>query len=204
MNLFNKKPKAEKFLPKLGKLISVESFNINERHKLAGLLAQTLADNEFAVEHYRLNPPVITNQDIGARAAAVLYAVEIFHQTEAIRASLQTADVVVIEGYALANAGFCGTQFADKFERIEFFKWLDNLSHGILNIPRAHLNIILNPTLDEEDDQSLKESFKDLADLSPNTKSIEYSTEQASELEITNKIWELVRRIALKNSLPNQ
>jgi hypothetical protein len=204
MKLFSKKSKAEKPLPKLGKLISVESFDINERHKLAGLLAQTLADNEFAVEHYRLNPPVIANHEIGARAAAVLYAVEIFHQTEAIRESLQTADVVVIEGYVLANAGFCGTQFSDKFERIEFYKWLDNMSHAILNIPRANLNLILNPALIDEEDQPLKESFKDLADLSPNTKSIEYSADQSTELEITNKIWELVRRIALKNSLPNQ
>lgn len=204
MNLFNKKAKTIRSAPKLGKLISVESFDIAERHRLAGLLAQTLAENEFSVEHYRLNPPVITDPEIGARAAAVLYAVEIFSQTQAIRASLANNDAVIVEGYVLANAGFCGTQFNDKYERIEFFKWLDNLSHAILNIPRANLNIILNPQFADEDDQETKNSYKDLAELSPNTKSIEYDIDTELDRDINNKVWELVRRIAFKTSLPNQ
>ncbi len=198
MNLFRKNPNQP---PKAGKLISVESFNIDERQIHASLLAQTLTQNDFVVEHIELQPPIIEYSNISSRAAALFYAMEHFKYADRIRSALTQHDVVIVEGYELTNAGFCGAHFTETHERIEFFKWIDNISFSVLNIPRPQLSIVLNPEEAGEELAPLKQSFAELSRLLPNTKAIAYTKTDESERDIHNKIWELVRRIALQTNL---
>ena len=117
-------------------------------------------------------------------------------------------------------------------DRLKFFKWLDNLEYNIFGIPKPDLNIILHVPaevaqklvdlksaderkyangkkrdLHEADLNHLKNAEKvylQIAKLFPNTKLVECMAgkELMSPEQIHNKVWELVRRIALKDIKP--
>ncbi|HVY67714.1 MAG TPA: hypothetical protein VHA30_02380, partial [Patescibacteria group bacterium] len=117
-------------------------------------------------------------------------------------------------------------------ERLQFFKWLDNLEYNIFGIPKPDLNLILhvpaevaqklvdNKTaaqrqyaggkkrdLHEADLNHLKNAEKvylQIAQLFPNTKLVECAPAGSllPPADIHNKVWELVRRIALKGVKP--
>lgn len=198
MNLFRKQPGQAK---KHGKLISIDSFDPDERKIHASFLAQTAAENDLSVEHIELQPPILDDSDLNPRAAAIFFAVEQVKQAELIREALTLNDIVIVEGYVITNAGFCGTYFTDHLERVDFFKWVDNLSYTILNMPRTNLNIIISPDNTTKKVNPVSESFRELAKLAPNTKIIEYASGKSARLETRNKIWELVRRIALQTNI---
>ncbi|MCC7356126.1 MAG: hypothetical protein IT410_00725 [Candidatus Doudnabacteria bacterium] len=198
MNLFRKKPGQPL---KQGKLISIDSFDPDERKIHAIFLAQTAAENDLSVEHIELQPPVLDDSNLNPRAAAIFFAIEQVKQANLIREALTLNDIVIVEGYVITNAGYCGAYFSDHFERVDFFKWVDNLSFTIFNMPRTNLNIIISPENATKKANPVSESFKELAKLAPNTKIIEYVSGKNARLETRNKIWELVRRIALQTNI---
>ena len=162
-------------------------------------------------------------------AASIFYAVDRFDASFKIRQWLEEGKVVVANRYVTANAGHQGGKIADDIDRAKFFRWLDNLEYGIFNIPKPDLNIILHVPaamaqklvdkksadvrkyangkkrdLHEADLQHLKNAEKvylEIAKLFPNTKLVECV--QGGQLldpqSVHNKVWELVRRIALKD-----
>jgi len=159
--------------------------------------------------------------------ASILYAVDRFDASFKIRNHLDKGKIVVANRYVTSNAGHQGSKIDEEHERIQYFKWLDNLEYNIFKIPKPDLNIILhvpsdvayelilqrskeeNRALDmhENDREHLKraeEVYLSIAKLFPNTKLIECVEDGKllSPDQIHNKVWELVRRIALKNSLP--
>lgn len=167
--------------------------------------------------------------DLNPQAASILYAIDRFDASFEIREMLNQGKIVIADRYVTANAGHQGGKIKDEAERIKFFKWLDNLEYGTFGIPKPDLNIILHVPAEmsqkliakrSEEDKTRKTDIheKDLnhlknaelvylqiAQLFPNTKLVE-CVEQGrleSPEEIHNKVWELVRRIALKNILPS-
>lgn len=165
-------------------------------------------------------------------AASVFYAVDRFDAGFAIRRWLEQGKVVVSNRYVTANAGHQGGKIADPAERVKFFRWLDNLEYGTFGIPKPDLNIILHMPakvaqslvdrksesqrayvngkkrdLHEADLHHLEravEVYLEIAHLFPNTKLVE-CTEAGRILtpqEVHNKVWQLVRRIALKGVTP--
>jgi hypothetical protein len=198
MNIFKKK---EEKTAKVGKLISVESYDPEERKVHTVLLAQTLAENDFTVEHIQLNPPLIEDGSLNPRAGALLFAVEHYKAATQINEAMEKNDVVILEGYTLANVGFCGAFFQERLERVEFLKWLDNITYAIFELPRPHLTIVLNPLNSDKENLLLQASFLDAAKLSPNAKAVDYDPKPLLSRQVHNKIWELVRRIVLKNNL---
>ncbi len=166
------------------------------------------------------------------QAASIFYAVDRFDASFKIRQWLSEGKIVVSNRYVTANAGHQGGKIGDEIERLKFFKWLDNLEYTVFNIPKPDLNIILNVPaavaqelvdkksedvrkyvggkkrdLHEADINHLKNAekvFMEIARLFPNTKLVE-CVEQGKLLPVEiihNKVWELVRRIALKDLLP--
>lgn len=163
-----------------------------------------------------------------ARAASIFYAVDRFDASSQIREWLRDGKIVISNRYVTANAGHQGGKIADEQERLKYFRWLNNLEYEIFNIPKPDLNVILHiPTeiavkllearrksdqsipvhkkkdLHEQDEAHMKnasESYLQIAKLFPNTKLVECYREGRllSPGEVHNKVWELVRRIALK------
>jgi dTMP kinase len=116
---------------------------------------------------------------------------------------------------------------------MKFFRWLDNLEYNIFGIPKPDLNVILHMPaemaqklvdkksvdnrkyvngkkrdLHEADLEHLKNAEKvymEISKLFPNTKLVECVSQGKllSPAEVHNKVWELVRRIALKDLRPS-
>ncbi|MBI3231813.1 MAG: deoxynucleoside kinase [Candidatus Doudnabacteria bacterium] len=163
-------------------------------------------------------------KDLNPYAASVFYAVDRFDASSQIRNWLADGKIVLSDRYVTANAGHQGCKISDSVERLKFFKWLDNLEYLIFAIPKPDLNIILNmPYLsaskllnsrkntpdhtDKVHEKSLthlrlaQAVYLQIARLFPNTKLVECVAGKGilSVQEIHNKVWELVRRIALKD-----
>ncbi len=166
-------------------------------------------------------------------ASSIFYAVDRFDAKNQICQWLDEGKIVISNRYVTANAGHQGGKIADETERLKFFKWLDNLEYNIFGIPKPDLNIILHvpaeiaqqlakkkwqekrdymkgktTDLHESDIKHLQDAentYLQIAKLFPNTKLVECA--EGGELfppqVIHNKVWELARRIALKDLTPN-
>jgi dTMP kinase len=163
--------------------------------------------------------------ELGPEAASILYAVDRFDASFSVREHLEQGRVVLANRYVSSNAGHQGAKIFDAQERIKFFKWLDHLEYTTFNIPRPDLTIILHlpvqmsldliakghaakgttPDLHDQDQNHLERAeqvYLEIAELFPNTKLVECAEDGRllSPQEIHAKVWELVRRIVLKNN----
>ncbi len=162
--------------------------------------------------------------ELNAHAASIFYAIDRFDAKAQVNAWLDAGKIVLSDRYVTANAGHQGGKIEDDFERLKFFKWLDNLEYNIFGIPKPDLSIILSlpaeaamkllkarpKELDHEDNmheknlkhlQNSQKVYSQIAKLFSGTKLVECQAggKILSESEIHNKVWELVRRIALKD-----
>jgi dTMP kinase len=170
---------------------------------------------------------------VGPEAASIFYAIDRFDASFKIRQWLNEGKIVISNRYVTANAGHQGGKISDDLDRLKFFKWLDNLEYNIFGIPKPDLNVILHVPaavaqklvdqksadqrqyangkkrdLHEADLNHLKNAEKvylQISKLFPNTKLVECvaGKELMSPELIHNKVWELVRRIALKDVRPS-
>ena len=162
--------------------------------------------------------------ELNAYAASIFYAIDRFDAKDKIEGWLKEGKIVLSDRYVIANAGHQGGKITDDIERLKYFKWLDNLEYNIFGIPKPDLNIILSipaqtaikllktrgKTRDHEDNmhekslehlQNSHRVYLEIAKLFPNTKMVECMKDSKilSAQEIHNKVWELARRIALKD-----
>lgn len=165
---------------------------------------------------------------VGPEAASIFYAIDRFDASFKIREWLRQGKVVISNRYVTANAGHQGGKIADDIDRLKFFKWLDNLEYNIFAIPKPDLNIILHMPaetaqklvdkksakareyaggkkrdLHEADLKHLQNAEKvylEISKLFPNTKLVECveNGQLLTPEQVHNKVWVLVRRIALK------
>jgi dTMP kinase len=170
---------------------------------------------------------------VNPKAASIFYAIDRFDASFKIRSWLEEGKVVICNRYVTANAAHQGGKISDDTERIKFFRWLDNLEYEIFGIPKPDLNIILHVSaeiaqqlakekwkkqeahmkgkqtdLHEEDIEHLRNAEKvylEIGKLFPNTKLIECmeNDELLTVAEVSNKVWQLVRRMALKDLKQN-
>lgn len=163
--------------------------------------------------------------DLNPEAASILYAIDRFDASSRIQGALADGQIVLANRYVTSNASHQGAKIQDREERIKFFRWLDNLEYKIFNIPRPDLTIILHVPVEvtlellkkryqekgtkadihEADAEHLRHAeqvYLEIANLFPNTKLIEcYENNRLlSPQEIHTKVWELIRRIVLKNN----
>lgn len=182
-----------------------------------GEVSAVLLEKYLAGGYGQLNP----------EAASIFYAIDRFDASFKLRELLNAGKVILSNRYVTSNAGHQGAKIPDYNDRIKFYRWLDNLEYGTYNIPKADLNIILHIPSDlawdliehrskkedrkrdihEQDADHLKraeEVYLEIAELFPNTRLVECveNGRLLSPSEVHNKVWELVRRIALKDVEP--
>jgi dTMP kinase len=163
--------------------------------------------------------------DLNPEAASILYAVDRFDASFRIREAISEGKIILANRYVTSNAGHQGAKIQDQQERIKFYKWLDNLEFNIFNIPRPDLTIILHvpaeitlelirlgheakgtkPDIHDKDLAHLQKAeqvYLEIAQLFPNTKLVECFEDDhlLTPAEIHTKVWELIRRIVLKNN----
>jgi dTMP kinase len=152
-------------------------------------------------------------------AASVLYAVDRFDASKDVRRMMEEGKIVIADRYVTSNAGHQGAKIESKSERVKYYRWLEQLEYVYFGIPRPHLNIVLHVPTDitlqliekrgrekdihEQDPNHLRAAervYLEVAGLFPNTKLVECVIEGKlmTPQEVHGKVWELVRRIALK------
>ncbi len=163
------------------------------------------------------------NAQVTPQAKAIFLAADRFEAKKQIEAWLAGGTVVISNTYSTANAGEGGATLESEQERVKFFRWVSNLEHEIFGMPRPDLSIILHMPAEtaqllspgtiegkkvnkSEELELLKKrglSYQELARLNPQTKLVHcsFKGELLSPQEIHNSVWQLVRRIALKNNL---
>lgn len=82
--------------------------------------------------------------ELDPRIASVFYAIDRFDASHQIREWLDLDKHVVMDRYVSANMGHQGSKMADPAERCEFFAWNEDLEHGMFNIPKPHIHLILH------------------------------------------------------------
>lgn len=162
--------------------------------------------------------------NLNPKASSIFFAIDRFDASYKINDHLAQGHIVLADRYVISNAGHQGANIEDRDERIAFYKWLDDLEYNIFNVPRPDLNIILHIPFEisrqliekrnreegratdiyEQDLDHLKraeEIYLETAQLIPNTKIVECveNGELLSRQRIHAKVWELVRRMVLKN-----
>lgn len=150
----SKKTSATK--KKQGKFIVIDGTDGSGKATQISLLSKELELNGYKVEiadfpQYGTKSAGIIEEylngkygQLNPRAASIFYAIDRFDASFKIRQWLNEGKVVVSNRYVTANAGHQGGKIADDFERLKFFKWLDDLEFNIFNVPKPDLTIILH------------------------------------------------------------
>lgn len=228
-----------------GKFIVIDGTDGSGKATQTGLLVDELKLNGYQVEmtdfpQYGTKSAGLIEEylngkygQVGPEAASIFYAIDRFDASFKIRQWLAEGMIVISNRYVTANAGHQGGKISDDYDRLKFFKWLDNLEYNIFGIPKPDLNIILHMPaemaqslvdkksaaarnyangkkrdLHEADLKHLQNAEKvyiEISKLFPNTKLVECTSSGRllSPEQVHNKVWELVRRIVLKDIKPN-
>ena len=97
----------------------------------------------FFVEQY-LTGKYGTVNDVGAKRASVLFAVERYHASHEIRQMLAEGITIISDRYVAANKGHQMAKISDPAERKAFLEWINDFEYGIMNIPKPDLTILLH------------------------------------------------------------
>lgn len=183
-----------------------------------GKVSSAMLEKYLSGQYGQLNP----------EAASIFYAIDRFDASFKLRGHLSDGKIVIANRYVSSNAGHQGAKISDYNDRIKFYKWLDNLEYGTYNIPKPDLNIILHiPSevaweliekrshdqdrkrdIHEQDRDHLKRAeavYLEIAELFPNTRLVECVENGVllTPQQVHAKVWELVRRITLKDIEPS-
>lgn len=230
--------------PSLGRFIVIDGTDGSGKTTQFKLLKETLEQGGYKVEtadfpQYGMKSAGTVEEylngkygQVNAYASSIFYAVDRFDASFKIRKWLDDGYIVISNRYVTASAGHQGGKIEDEAQRVQFFKWLDNLEYNIFGIPKPDLNIILHVPAEmaqilvdnkdasmraynggkkrdiHEDDLNhllnAEKTYLQIAGLFPNTKLVECmdGDRLMSPQEVHNKVWELVRRIALKGVVP--
>ncbi len=89
-----------------------------------------------------------TPEQVGPKRASVLYAVDRYVASAEMRATLRAGTNLVANRYVASNMGHQGSKERRESERVAFYKWNDDLEHGLFALPRPDLNVILHVPVD--------------------------------------------------------
>lgn len=147
----------------------------------------------------------------GVYARALLTSCDFRSAQDELSASLKSGITVISSGYTVANAALHGTELADPFERVKFFRWLGHLENEVFGMWKPDMTFILdhepmrNPGRKKHaqggaEAGQVREVYRQLARLLPATKLIptEHLGMNLTEQQIHNRMWDFTRRIVLR------
>ena len=74
--------------------------------------------------------------NVDGKVASLYYAADRLYNIDIIKKSLEEDKIVILDRYVESNMAFQGSKFNTKEERIEMFKWLEELEYNMLKLPR--------------------------------------------------------------------
>ncbi len=203
LQTFNKKKKRLK--ETRGKLIVLESPLPELTTTQAQLLTDILQISGYPTQTFSF--PIMgpkmqaflgtqTGEDFNPAAASLWLALDRYEHTKYLQNMLNGGNSIVCTGYTGNTAAIQGKRILEHPARTAYYKWLHNLEFQVLGVPKPDLSIIIVPK--SKQSAADFDTFMETSRLFPATKTVSVDTLDTAQ-EIHNKIWELVRRITLKN-----
>ena len=189
--------------------IPVETIDFPQYHNWSAIFVEKYLNGEFgeAVDPYK---------------ASLFYALDRYAALKRLKKWLDEDKIIIANRYTPANQAYQGGKIKDEAERKRFLKWLDNIEHNILSLPRPTLILYLHVPLEvsqklletrrqkeyikdgnkdlHEKDAQLLSVTKEMYDLL--SKSSEWCTIECTENnklfskeQVHEKVWEEVRKI---------
>lgn len=187
-----------------------------------GLPVETISFPQYGkksagpVEEY-LSGKYGSAEDVGAKRASILYAVDRFDASNTLKGWLDAGINVVADRYVGSNMGHQGSKIDDPVERKAFFEWESDFEHNLLGLPRPDINIVLHVPCDvamglmegRESKHGLKQDVHEASPDHIQKTEIAYldlvnqydefekitctiNNQMLPQEEIHNKIWELI------------
>lgn len=215
-----------------GRIIAIESVSVEAVQTLFTSIERELITGgyqvrqiEFPTTNVKQNIPAVfelphalESEDMLGLVAAVDRAMLLVfpHGGE------QSREAVLISGSRLATAAWLATTIDEYNDRVSLYRWLEKVDQVLLKAPKADLTVYVDMLPDHvgQIEQAslpagwlnrnkpaiadLRESFLEAAQLTAGVKVVpaHKNGKLMPDGEIHNRVWNLVRRIALKTNLP--
>jgi len=83
-------------------------------------------------------------KEVGPYKASIFYALDRFDVGMQIKKWIDEGFIIISNRYTASNLGHQGAKIKNKKLRQDFFKWLIDFEHNLLQIPKPNINIILH------------------------------------------------------------
>ena len=100
--------------------------------------------------------------NVDGKVASLYYAADRLYHKELIIELLNKNDVLILDRYTISNMAHQGCKLSNKEDRIEMYKWLEELEFNLLGLPRPDGVIFLY--MPEEVSEELKKSREEIPD----------------------------------------
>ena len=150
-----------------GKLIVIEGTDCSGKGTQSELLYQKLLDEGYNVfktsfpmydtptgriiggpylgkEHICLGWFKEGANNVPAKVASLYYAADRLYNIDIINQKLKEGYIVILDRYVTSNMGHQAGKIKDKQERLEMFKWLEELEYNLLKLPEPDIKIFLH------------------------------------------------------------
>lgn len=229
MSWLRKTNKPEK---RLGAIIAIESVSSEITQTLLSSIERELATAGFAVSVLELPtkqaernipavfefPDLLDNNEVIGFVAGLDKCVEL----KTLTARVQEGEIVLLTGSRLAVAAWLATEVDEYNNRVILYRWLERIDQALLKVPKIDLSIYVDVLPEHVSDiehvsapagwlhrkmpriAGLRDSFLEAAQLTAAVKLVlaHKNGKLMPDGEIHNRVWNLVRRIALKTNLP--
>jgi dTMP kinase len=97
-----------------------------------------------------LGKPTISNgwfkegaNNVDPKVASLYYAADRLYNIKPIIDELSSGNNVILDRYTTSNMGHQAGKIKDKTERLEMFKWIEELEYNLLNLPKPDIKVFL-------------------------------------------------------------
>lgn len=224
--------KANKSEKRHGAIIAIESVSGEVTQTLLAGLERELTTAGFTVSVVELptkqaennipavfeHPDLLNNGEVIGFVAGLDKCVELKALTERV----QQGEIVLLTGSRLAVAAWLATEIAEYNNRVILYRWLERIDQALLKVPKIDLSVYVDVLPEHVSDieyvsapagwlnrrmpqiAALRDSFLEAAQLTAAVKVVlaHKNGKLMPDGEIHNRVWNLIRRIALKTNLP--
>ena len=229
MSWFRKTDKREK---KLGAIIAIESVSSEVTQTLLASIERELTTAGFAASVIELPtkqaennipavfefPELLDNHEVMGFVAGLDKCIEL----KTLSARVEQGETILLTGSRLAVAAWLATEISEYNSRVMLYRWLERVDQVLLRVPKVDLSIYVDALPEHVSDiehisapagwlqrtvpaiADLRESFLEAAQLTAGVKVVpaHKNGKLMPDGEIHNRVWNLVRRIALKTNRP--
>jgi len=117
-------------------IISFPCYNTATGKIIGGPL---LGKEKFGDSFFKEGAPYVEGKIL-----SLYYAADRLYNIDKVFSLLNSGVNVILDRYIYSNMAFQGAKMSNDLERLEFFKWIENLEFNMLQLPKSDINIFLH------------------------------------------------------------